>query len=131
MVDATEVISVRTTSSPNQLSFLMNSAPRKGGLDFKIQKPTQLLYEKRPTHLLKNLFSLSDIKDPNKSNTQKYFRHSNVEKIRIGAIEIWVFHLFWPFRLYLSRLIVFSLSKNRADLDLDYEPSNLLFFFAA
>ena len=37
------------------------------------------------------------VKDPNKSNTQKYFRHSNVEKIRIGAIEIWVFHLFWPF----------------------------------
>ena len=30
----------------------MNSAPRKGGLDFKIQKPTQLLYEKWPTHLL-------------------------------------------------------------------------------
>ena len=35
------------------------------------------------------------------------------------------------FSLYLSWLIVFSLSKNRADLDLDYKPSNLLFLFAA
>ena len=31
----------------------MNSSPRKEGLDFKIQNPTQLLYEKIPTHLLR------------------------------------------------------------------------------
>ena len=51
-VDAIEVISVRRTSSPNQLSFFIISSSRKGDLDFKIQKPTQLLYEKKPTHLL-------------------------------------------------------------------------------
>ena len=30
-------------SSPNKLSFSMNSSPRKEGLDFEIQKTTQLL----------------------------------------------------------------------------------------
>ena len=43
LADATEEISVRTTFSPDKLSFLMNSSPQKEGLDFKIQKMTELL----------------------------------------------------------------------------------------
>ena len=47
---------------------------------------------------------LYGVKDPKFQNTQKYVRYSNVKKIRIGAIEIWIFETFWPF----ISLITFS-----------------------
>ena len=34
-----------------------------------------------------NLNNMNDIKDPNKSNTQKYFRHSNVKRYELALLR--------------------------------------------